>query len=561
MKALYLDYITKLKQHNFRGEMSDLLEERELHAYDESIFYIRPELVLYPRDVRDVQIAASLASTLTTPTNSIHLTPRAAGSGLSGGSLNNSVVVNTTRHLTTIHAHRRNGEEVFFEVDPGVYYRDLEKEMDVQGVYIPSFPASKDLCTVGGMVGNNAAGPHSFRFGHTARFVESLDMVLSDGEVYTFAPLTFREFQEVIAGDSSVSQLYRAVWELLREHETLIMKSRPQTRKNSAGYALWDVLSVGVAEFERGQGTINLVPIIVGSQGTLGIITRLVLRAVPKPSRETLLVVPVFDLESVGDVINSIITDDPLAIELFDGPSYRSAMDNKDFFIDRIDPKQYRATIAWLDRIYNRRLRKKLPHFVLLAEYTEHVEQAHKKLASLRGGDAPNAWIANDPREQAMLWQIRRASYSLSRFAEPTKRPAAFLEDMVVPPEKLGALFRSIQSLFTKYDIQAFVHGHGGDGHLHFYPLLDFTDPRTATTIPRMAQDFFEVATQLGGNICGEHNDGIIRTPYLDHVFEPAMLEVFEKLEALFDPQDVCNPGKKVNPRFSFTEVMRHNNN
>ncbi len=560
MQALYVDLIDRLREQGFKGEIGDSLEEREAHAYDESIFYVRPELVMYPQDVRDIQIAASLVQELSEPTHSLHLSPRAAGSGLSGGSLNDSVVINTTRHFNNIHGHSEQDGKVFFDVDPGVYYRDLEKDMDKLGVYIPSFPASKDLCSLGGMVGNNAAGAHSFRYGHTAEFVESMEVVLADGGVYTLKALERHEFETIISEDSALSTLYQQVWSLVRDNEALINNSRPHTRKNSAGYALWDVLSESVAEFEQGKGTINLVPLFVGSQGSLGVITRLLMRTSAKPSANTLLVVPVFDLDSVGEVINSISKDDPLAIELFDGPSYRAAMDNRDFFKNRIDQSTYRKTIAQLDKIYHRRFGKKIPHFVLLAEYTDQIDQAKSRLDFLHQEIAKEAWIATHSYEQEMLWQVRRASYSLSQLVDPSKRPAAFLEDMIVPPAKLGALFRAIQDLFKSHDIKAFVHGHGGDGHLHFYPLLDFTDPQTAQKIPHMAEEFFHIANQLGGNICGEHNDGIIRTPYLHHVFSKEMITLFEQLEALFDPQDIFNPGKKVNPKFEIARVVRHTN-
>jgi FAD/FMN-containing dehydrogenase len=167
------------------------------------------------------------------------------------------------------------------------------------------------------------------------------------------------------------------------------------------------------------------------------------------------------------------------------------------------------------------------------------------------------ARVVGSAAESEMFWQIRRASYTLSKLQDPQKRPAAFLEDMTVPPEHLGRFFAEIKGLFKEFNVNTAVHGHGGNGHFHFYPLLDFTSSTTPLLVERMAERFYSTAIKYKGNICGEHNDGIIRTPYLHKIFSPKMLDLFKQLEHLFDPDDIFNPGKKVNPRFDIKQSMR----
>jgi hypothetical protein len=140
------------------------------------------------------------------------------------------------------------------------------------------------------------------------------------------------------------------------------------------------------------------------------------------------------------------------------------------------------------------------------------------------------------------------------------KRPAAFLEDMTVPPENLGKFFTEIKALLKNYNLTAAVHGHGGNGHFHFYPLMDFTNKTTPKLVVKMAEEFFNVAIKYKGNICGEHNDGIIRTPHLSKIFSKKMLDLFKVVEHIFDPDDIFNPGKKVNPRFDIKDSIRHTN-
>ena len=179
---------------------------------------------------------------------------------------------------------------------------------------------------------------------------------------------------------------------------------------------------------------------------------------------------------------------------------------------------------------------------------------------TINGAHRCVSFAADDRLEAEMYWQVRRASYSLSKLQDPSTRPAAFLEDMIIPPENLGTFFADIQALFKKYGVESAVHGHGGNGHLHFYPLMDFTDPETPDKVLAMSEEFFNTAIKHGGGICGEHNDGIIRTPYLDKMFTPEVLQLFRDVECIFDPHDIFNPGKKVNAKFDIQKTMRKTN-
>ena len=132
--------------------------------------------------------------------------------------------------------------------------------------------------------------------------------------------------------------------------------------------------------------------------------------------------------------------------------------------------------------------------------------------------------------------------------------------DMTVPPENLSKFFIQVKKLLKEFKVTAAVHGHGGNGHFHFYPLLDFTNKTTPKLVEKMAEKFFETAVKFDGNICGEHNDGIVRTPHLSKMFTKKMLGLFEDTEHIFDPSDIFNPGKKVHPRFSVRDTIRHTN-
>ncbi len=517
---------------------------------------------MQPKNRHDVEIAAKVVGRETKRFASLSLTPRAAGTGLGGGSLTDSVVIDLCTHLNKFDDVTFKKGNVYFSCEPGVMWRDVEKRLKQHRAYLPPYPASKDICSIGGAIGNNAAGPDSLRYGHCADWIESLDVVLHDGHTYTIKPLTHREFKLLIKQDHEYARIAREIFSLIEKNEKEIKKNQPKTAKNSAGYPLWSVMPQGVAKFKKGDGTFDLTKLIAGSQGTIGIITHLTMRALPIPDDTTLLVVPIFDLKDAAPAITEALKFNPINVEIFDALTYDLALQNPSFFKNRLDGLKYYQVMLSMYATYHVRWQRKIPEFVILItvdEATTKKTPGHE-IADTIAKTGVRARVINNPIEAEMFWQIRRASYTLSKFQDEKKRPAAFLEDMTVPPEHLSKFFMEIKRLLKEFNVTAAVHGHGGNGHFHFYPLLDFTNKTTPALVEKMAEKFFSTAIKYKGNICGEHNDGIIRTPHLDKMFSKAMLELFKKTEHIFDPDDIFNPGKKVNPRFDIKETMRKTN-
>lgn len=550
------------REAGFKGGISSKDSLLDAYSTDESIFSIRPQVVLQPKGRRDVEIAARVLTDNVEQFPSLSLTPRAAGTGLGGGSLTDSVVIDLCAHMQKIGEVTEKKSEFTIQCEPGAMWRDVEKKLKKHNAYIPSFPASKDLCTVGGAVANNSAGPDSLRYGHCANWVASMDVVLHDGHTYTIKPLTYREYKLLIKQDHEHARIVRDVFDLIKKNEKEIKKNKPHTAKNSAGYPLWNVMPQGVSKFVKGEGTFDLTRLIAGSQGTVGVIVALSMKAIRIPENTTLLAIPIFNLDDAADTIVKALKHDPINVEVFDSLTFDLALKNPSFFKDRLSPAEYYRTMLSMYTTYHVRFRRKIPEFTVLVTLDEDTVAAvdERKLVKSVANKTAKPRLVKNKIEREMYWQIRRASYTLSKFQDPTKRPAAFLEDMTVPPENLSKFFKEIKKLLKEFGVTAAVHGHGGNGHFHFYPLLDFTNKKTPELVEKMADKFFKAAVKHDGNICGEHNDGIIRTPHLNKMFSAKMLDLFEKAEALFDPHDIFNPGKKVNPRFDIKETMRKTN-
>jgi FAD/FMN-containing dehydrogenase len=550
------------REAGFRGGISSQDSLLDAYSTDESIFSIRPQVVLQPKNRRDVELAAKVVAQNVEQFPSLSLTPRAAGTGLGGGSLTDSIVIDMCAHMQKIGEVTQKKNETTIVTEPGAMWRDLEKKLKKHNAYIPSFPASKDICSIGGAIGNNAAGPDSLRYGHCASWVSSMEVVLHDGHTYTIKPLSFREYKLLIKQDHEHARIAREIFELISKNEKEIKKGKPHTAKNSAGYPLWSVLPEGVAKFKKGTGTFDLTQLIAGSQGTIGIITSLVIKAIPIPQNTALIAIPIFNLDDSASTIVKALKHKPINVEVFDSLSFDLALKNPSFFKDRMSATMYYRTMLSMYTTYHVRFRRKLPEFMVLVTLDEETVQdvGERKLVESIASENVKPRLVKNPIEREMLWQIRRASYTLSKFQDAGKRPAAFLEDMTVPPENLSKFFKEIKKLLKEFGVTAAVHGHGGNGHFHFYPLLDFTNKKTPDLVEKMAEKFFATAVKFDGNICGEHNDGIIRTPHLSKMFSKKMLDLFVQAEHIFDPYDVFNPGKKVNPRFDIKETMRTTN-
>lgn len=550
-----------LREEGFTGEVSSSKALLDKYSTDESIFSIRPQVVIIPRNRADVEITVRVIGRETKRFDSLSLTPRSAGTGLSGGSLTDSIVVDMTSLDKMGDVTTRKGMTTF-TCEPGLMWRDMEKVLAKHDVYLPSYTSSKDICSIGGSIANNAAGPDSLRYGHCADWVESLDVVLNDGHTYTIKPLTKKEFNKLIKQKHEYARIAKEIYDLVTKNEKEIKKNKPVTQKNSAGYALWHVFSEGAGAFKKGKGTFDLTRLISGSQGTVGLIVNIKLRTLPIQKNTTLLMVPIFDLNEAAEAVTKSLKYDPINVEIFDSLTYELALKNPQFFKERLSGLKYYQVMLSMYTTYHVKFGGKAPEFVILITLDEATTKKHNpmKIANQVRTRGVKARVIKNAIEAEMFWQIRRASFSLSKFQDPNRRPAAFLEDMTVPPENLSKFFIQIRRLFKEFNVTAAVHGHGGNGHFHFYPLLDFTNKTTPRLVEKMADAFYDTAVKFDGAICGEHNDGIIRTPYLNKMFSKKMLEIFKATEEIFDPTDIFNPGKKVNPRFDIRHNIRTTN-
>lgn len=446
------------------GEQYVLVDEESMQHYghDETEHLVYPpEVVLRPRTTEEVSAIMKICFR-----DGLHVTPRGAGTGLSGGALPHlgGVLISTDRMNSIINIDERNLQVV---TEPGVITETLQDAVKAKGLFYPPDPSSRGSCFIGGNIAENSGGPKAVKYGVVRDYVLNLELVLPSGDV---------------------------IW------------TGANVLKNSTGY--------------------NLTQLVVGSEGTLGIVTKIVLKLIPLPMYDLLMLVPFNSLEKAGEAVSAIFRAGytPSALELVEIDALRIVSRYVDNVIVPVTDDVEAHLIIEVDG----------NHLDTLMVEMEKISEL------LMNFDAGEIFFADDAQQKAELWKMRR------RVAEAVKITGYTIEeDTVVPRAELPALIRGVKAIGKKYNFHAVCYGHAGDGNLH----IRINKEGTANSMedPELVQGIralFQLVHELGGTISGEHGVGLIQKSYMDIVFNKVQLELMRGIKKTFDPKNIMNAGK-----------------
>jgi FAD/FMN-containing dehydrogenase len=521
-----------------QGEVVSNIKQLLRYSRDASIFAVAPEVVVHPKNTEDLKSLVKFAATHKPGQPDLSLTARAGGTDMSGGPLGSSIVLDFTTHMNAV--QEISGTTA--TVEPGLMYRDFEKQTNKLGVMLPSYTSSKDICALGGMVANNAGGEKSLAYGKTGRYVSGLNVVLSDSQEYEFRALSIDELDDKKQLNTLEGQIYREMEELLEQNYDLIQKAKPTVTKNSAGYAIWDV-------WDRHK--FDLSKLFVGSQGTLGLISKINLRLVPQKKYSELVIVPLKSLQHLGDIINLIHEHNPECLESYDDHTVRAAVKYLPEMVSRMKENFFVGLWHFLPEVWQT-LTHTAPELVILAEFAGNDEEkVFAQLLAVREElhDKYNlkSYLSRTEKEAKKYWTIRHESFNLLRKHSSELEAAPFIEDFTVHVAQLPEFLPRLNKILSMYPhLMYTIAGHPGDGNFHIFPLMKMSDSLSHDIVFQMSEQVFNLVKEYGGSTSGEHNDGIIRTPYLDKMYSPEILRIFEQVKFIFDPLNIFNPGKKV---------------
>lgn len=536
-----------------KGEVDTAAETLEFYSHDASIFELKPQAVVFPSSTDDVKAVVSFVNQQKKDHSELSITPRTRGTCMSGGAIGESIVMDVSKHMTQLYEVTPESAHV----QAGMTYKDFEVETLKHGSIMPSYPASRDLAGLGGMVSNNAGGEKSLQYGKTDNFVTELTVVLSDGNEYVVKPLTRDELNAKMGQDDFEGTMYRQTFELLDKHYDEIQAAKPRVSKDSTGYHLWNV-------WNRETGIFDLTKLFVGAQGTLGVVTDIKLRLVPNPAHAGTLVCYMRTIDNLGEVIPAVLAHKPATFESFDDNTLWLSFKFFFSFITKLGLWSWIKLALQLipDGLM---LFKGVPQLILLIEFTGSTpeEVKHKihtaKLDLERFGFT---YMEEDETEKKArkFWLMRRESFNLLRSKVKDKHTAPFIDDLVVPPEHLSEFLPKLRVIIKKYQLLATVAGHMGDGNFHIIPLMKIEDSKERAKLEPAMKEVNNLVIEYGGSVSGEHNDGLVRGPWLAQMYSSSVLGYMKDIKHLYDPQNIFNPHKKTDAtwEYSFSHIRDH---
>lgn len=506
------------------GEVTTAVDARRFFATDASIFTQTPALIVYPRNEQDIRKTMRFAWQLAERGRSIAVTARGAGTDQAGAAIGSGIMLVMPAHLNRIVEFDSKTGNVI--VEPGINYGKLQQALITHGKFLPPYPASIDYSTIGGAVANNASGEKSVKYGDTRQFVKALRVVLANGEVIETGRLAKRELNKKLGLATFEGEIYRALDTLLEENKELVEKTKLPLSKNTAGYDLADI--------KQPDGSFDLTPLFVGSQGTLGIVSEITLAAAAHNPETTLLLATFDDVQKAQQAIQDLraLPDRPSAIEMVDGNLLEA--------VDAGNPNLLKDIVS-----------KPFPLVALLVEFDNSNERQHKKMVKKAGKLLGNYGTLlrqeTDTELQAELWKIRHAAATIMAETPGHARALPLVDDGIVPPERLAEFLQGAHDIFKRNHLRLAIWGHAGDANLHLQPHLDLSQVGDRQTAFKIIDEYYKLVVSLGGSTSGELGDGRLRAPYLESVYGSEVYALLAKVKRIFDPYDNLNPGVKIN--------------
>jgi FAD/FMN-containing dehydrogenase/Fe-S oxidoreductase len=504
--------------HQIAGEVRFDALSRALYATDASVYEIVPVGVVVPRNREDILRTLDICRRFKCP-----ITMRGGGTSQAGQAIGAGLQVDTSKFYNRI--VEVNTEERWIRVEPGVVLDELNTHLQPMGLRFAPDISTASRATIGGMIANNSSGARSVLYGKTIDHVLELTVALSDGTVVEFRDMPPSDIPK---GNTLEAACYRTVLDLAQAHAAEIDRRYPKILRRVCGYNL--------DEFTGSLKPMNLARIIVGSEGTLGIVLEAKLRLVPLPRAKAVMVIMFANLLDALEATPVILRHAPSAVEVMDKSILDHARGNPAF--DAIRKKYIEGD----------------PGATLCVEfYGDEKEQLPPRLTALeqdlRSHNLGYAYRhETDTAGQARIWSLREAALGLSTAMKDDAKSISFVEDTAVAPDKLRDYIERFQQIVHKHQTTAGIYAHASVGCLHVRPVINMKTNEGVRKFEAIAQEVADLVLEFGGALSGEHGDGLVRSPFLRQMFGPKLYQAFGEIKQTFDPFGILNPGKIVNP-------------
>ena len=520
-----MNKIATYLQGHISGEVLVSEKAREFFSTDASVLTVKPGLIVYPRTTNDIRKVARFSWQLAEKGHVLPITARGSGTDLTGAAIGKGIIMAFPAHLNKI--LELDTKQKLVRVQPGVNFKSLEETLHTHGLFLPPYPASYQYSTIGGAIANNSGGEKSLRHGTMREWVEKLEVVLANGEVIQTGRISKKDLNKKKGLPTLEGEIYRAVDGIVTENAELLDQKGygPNVTKNSVGYNLIDV--------KRRDGSFDLTPLFVGSQGTLGLVTEAILRVVPYSPHSELIVAGFADIDGALQAIEAVGSLKPDSLEMVD----KHLLD----FATKHQGKLLPAELA---------PNGETPAIVLFISCDDPSDRVRAKLSkkiqkTLRSL-AESVVVANDPDDQEKLWALRHSTAAVANYDQGGKAALPVVEDGIVPAVAFNQFIAEAYQLFERHHLEVALWGHAGDSNLHMQPLLDLKKLGDRQKTFKLMDEYYKLVIKLGGSIAAEHNDGRLRAPYVAAQVGNEIHELYVQLKLACDPHGTLNPGVKT---------------
>ena len=516
-----------LKEH-INGEVLDSASIRKRFSTDGSILTLTPQLVAFVRNTNDIRKIARFSWQLAEKKHLLPITVRGFGSDVSGGALGDGVIIQTVAHMNRI--LELDTKQRLVRVQPGVSIRSLQETLYTHGFYLPAADETESRATIGGLIANNSTSRNTSD-GSIARWVDRLEVVLANGEVIQTGKISKKELEKRKGLPTLEGELYRAVDGAINDYDESLSSYWRQlgsVANDGIGYNLRDV---------RGRdGTFNLTPLFVGSQGTLGIISEVIMK-IKHYEPATQLVVAGFDsVEKATQAAEGCRSLNPRSLEFINGAlmefigKKRSTNLLSDVFPDA---KKMPAAILYME-------------FPRLSKSRKLLNKGARQAIKILNSSSSQVASTTDAQRQDDWWALRNSVSEIIAYESAGKSALPFIHDSVVPKSSLSKFIIEAENLLKKHGVLAALWGSVADGNIHTMPLLDLSKVGDRQKIVKLMNDYYSLVWKMGGTIAGGNGDGRLKAAYAEKQVGSEVMEAYRSIKKSFDPYGTLNPGVKI---------------
>jgi FAD/FMN-containing dehydrogenase len=514
-----------LQQH-LVGEVLTSPDVLRYFSTDESIFEIKPMLVAHPRNENDLRKTARFSWQLAERGRFIPITIKGKGTDQTGASLGSGIILSMPAHMNKI--IELDPKTGIVTVEAGATVGKLQQTLYTHGRFLPSVTSSAEYSTIGGAVANNDAGSTSYKYGPIRDYVQGLRVVLANGELIRTGRLNKRELNRKLGLASFEGEIYRSLDKLLEDSADAITDLASIGDRSNVGYAL--------SEVKQKDGSFDLTPLLVGSQGTLGLISEIILDTEAHSAQTDLMVIMFDDRNQAWQAVEKInaLKDGPMSLDFVD----KSLVT----FVQKVNPNLLRHTIK--SQVYETTL------FIEIERMsTRLAKRIQKKIHKIvKGMDVE---ISEPDQDEKNAWLTLKDCASLFLgYSDTALRAVPVIDDAGVPVSSCAEFLDDVDALMEKFGQKQYaIWGQAGNGVIHTAPLFDISQVGERQKIFKMMDEYYSLVVKAGGSVAGEFGEGRLRGSQSERLLSPELTEVLRQVKTIFDPHNMLNPGVKVNVR------------